>query len=164
MSTKKSVICLIISFIILICCVQSIIYIMFYTHGLYEINISAECITNNSVGRDWRKTYVMDGKYISSGELVTAPLDTTTTKTITTFLTEIDEYCDFAEDNISITLKDDAKAKRLITVYEDNGRFKGNRAEWLVTVSVKFIKRIRPEKENSYRLQKSCVENFHTAF
>ena len=47
-----------------------------YTEGVYEVNISASLLYNNSVGKEWHTVYTCDDSCISSGERWTVSLDT----------------------------------------------------------------------------------------
>ncbi len=112
------------------------------THGVYRIDIEAECISNNSVGNEWEKLYTMDGKEIRSGEKLTLPLNETISKTIEATITEIDKISDVGSKNITLDIINGNKTSVDITVYENGGRYIGNTAEWRVTVSVKLIKKV----------------------
>ncbi len=45
-----------------------ILYDMNYTHGIYELNISALNIYNDSVGNEWEQLYTVHGVKISDGQ------------------------------------------------------------------------------------------------
>ena len=97
---------------VIIGCLYAAWYILYgydYTYGTYEINITAFCVSNDSVGEEWVKTYTMNGNHISSVTRVTAPLDKPTEKIITATLTEIDKNSESATKNIAITLDNEYK-------------------------------------------------------
>ena len=146
MSLKKIIICLIVLIIIFFACIYGIFYILSCTDGVYEVNISSVCVSNDSVGRDWAVNYTEDGKMLFDGYKVTAPLNNNITKIITAKIIERDKYSDEASRDIAIALKDGATSTATITVFENNGRFKGNCAKWEIAMSVKLIKRIPPQK------------------
>lgn len=110
-----------------------------YTHGVYELSIKAELISNDSVGNDWIKTYTCDGKTITDGDQWTVPLETTKTILINATITENDKWDDVGSDSIVVTLVDDYKASTQITVTENKGRYKGNQAVWEITYRVKLV-------------------------
>ena len=141
MSIKKLAICLVVCLIILCGCICYLVYEMNCTHGIYEINISAVCLSNNSVGSEWHKSYTMDGEIISSGEQITAPLDKTIQKTIKATITEIDKWSDTASKDIAFTLRNNESTTSTIIVTENKGRFMGNTSKWEITVNVKLIKK-----------------------
>ena len=141
MSIKKITIYLAVCLILICGCICYLVYEMNCTHGIYEINISSVCISNNSVGNEWYKTYTMDGKIISSKEQIIAPLDKITKMTINATVVERDEWSDRASKDITFTLRENEKITSTIIVTENKGRFKGNIARWEITVSVKLIKK-----------------------
>ncbi len=110
-----------------------------YTHGVYELSIEAELISNDSVGNDWIKTYTCDDKTITDGDQWTVPLDTTKTIAISATIAENDKWDDVGSDSIVVTLVDDYKASTQITVTENKGRYKGNQAVWEITYRVKLV-------------------------
>ena len=141
MSKKKMWTYLIICFILLFCCVGILVYELGCTNGVYRIEISSRCISNNSVGNDWIKTYTMDGETINNRFQIVAPIDTKLRKTIKVKITERDSIPDIAYGEINFYLKDGEIKKSTITVTEKNGRYRGNTALWEIEVSVKFIKK-----------------------
>lgn len=141
MSIKKIVICFVACLILLCGFVGYLIYEMNCTHGVYEINISAVCVSNNSVGNEWFKTFTMDGKAFSSSDMVIAPIESET-KILTATITEKDKYSDSASKDILIPLKNNTVKMTKITVVEQGGRFDSNTAEWEIKISVKLIKKI----------------------
>ena len=113
-----------------------------YTHGVYELSIEAELISNDSVGNDWIKTYTCDGKTITDGDQWTVPLDTAKTISISATIIENDKWDDVGSDSIVVTLVDDYKASTQITVTENKGRYKGNQAIWEITCIVKLVDKL----------------------
>lgn len=116
-----------------------------YTHGVYEVTITATEIYNDSVGDDWQKVYGCDGRIITSGESWTVPLDTTKTVKIDATITERESCPDAAFGTLSVVLKDGYETSTTITVTEDRGRYAGNTAQWKVFCKVKLIKKVEIE-------------------
>lgn len=113
-----------------------------YTHGVYEVEITATNVYNNSVGRSWQKVYTCDGKEIHSGERWILPLDTTKTVTIGATLTEQDMWPDVGTGSLSVVMSDDFETSTAVEVTENKGRYKGNQAEWKVFCKVKLVEKI----------------------
>ena len=113
-----------------------------YTHGVYEVTITASIISNNSVGNDWQKTYTSEGRTIASGEQWTVPLDTTKTLTINATVTESDEWPESGSASLRIILKDGFETSTTITVTENKGRYKGNKAQWKITCKAQLVKKL----------------------
>jgi len=131
---------------VIIGCLYAAWYILYgydYTYGTYEINITAFCVSNDSVGEEWVKKYIMDGNHISSVTRVTAPLNKPTVKIITATLTEIDKNSESATKNIAITLDNEYKTTNSakLTIIENSGRYKGNSATWQIIVSARLVER-----------------------
>ncbi len=88
------------------------------------------------------KTYEMDGDIITSGKRITAPLDSKIEKTVNIIIIEKDKHSDRSEKGIDIVIEDKERVTSTLTVVENNGRFKGNRAVWQIDISVYLSKRI----------------------
>lgn len=139
---KRYICCFIALWLVIFCGIYAIWYIIYgcnYTHGIYQINISDRCILNDSVGNEWIKKYTMDGGIIENGQKINVPLETVTQKTIKVTITERDKYPDESSKYIQIFLRDNETKNYILTVTEDEGRFKGNVAKWEISVSVKFL-------------------------
>lgn len=113
-----------------------------YTHGVYELSISAYCISNDSVGDEWEKSYSCGGKPVSDGQCGTIPLDTAEEITLDITITERDKYCDVGTDSLEIELIDGYEAATVIVVSEDNGRYTSNKARWKISCAVKLIEKV----------------------
>ncbi len=129
--------CLVVAFFSLCSCEEKI-----YTHGEYEITIYSSCIKNDSVGRDWVKTYTCNGKSIASGERFILPLDVVETITIDATIKEMDKWPDVGRGSLSVDLQDGATATTKIRVVENKGRYKRHSAEWEVVCSVELVEKL----------------------
>lgn len=134
--------------VILLCVIIAIVVSLFlpypepnYTHGVYEITIVSERISNNHVGNEWDIDYYCGNLSIYSGKQWTVPLDTIEKVTIDVNITEDDKWPDISYASIPVTLSDNFKTSKIITVIEDNGSFKGNKALWEITCTVKLIEK-----------------------
>ena len=112
-----------------------------YTHGVYEVTIQANEIFNDSVGKDWQKSYWCDGESIYSGQRWTVPLDDEKTINIAVRLTENDNRPDYGQGKMSVVLRDGFSTSTKITVIENRGRYSGNAAQWEIICKVKLIKK-----------------------
>ncbi len=111
-----------------------------YTHAVYKTNITAECISNDSVGDDWGFAYIMDGQEIKSGHQVIIPMiGEAQTKMITATVKERDKMPDVATEEVTFEIRGGEEKRRRLTVTENNGRAKDRCAVWDITVSVEFI-------------------------
>ncbi len=109
-------------------------------YGTFQINIFAECVSNDSVGNEWVQEYFIDGQKIESGYQITIPLNEAPVfKTITATIKEVDKYPDISSLDIPIEIKSGKKAQKTITVTEDGGCRKGACAVWVVTVFIQHI-------------------------
>lgn len=113
-----------------------------YTHGVYEVTISGYQLYNNHIGNDWEMLYMCDNRRISSGERWTLPLGMEKTITIDITLTECDLWDDIGFGSLSVVLKDDYKTSTTVTVIENKGRYKGNKAQWEITCLVKLVEKL----------------------
>ena len=113
-----------------------------YTHGIYEVSITAYQLSNDSVGNSWRKVYNCDGREINSGERWTIPLNIERNLIIDVTITENDKWPDIGRSALSVVLKDGFKTSEIITVIENKGRYKGNKAQWKIICEVELIEKI----------------------
>ncbi len=113
-----------------------------YTHGVYQVTITATEVYNDSVGSDWQKVYSCNGRVINSGECWTVPLDTAEIVTIVATITERENYPDTACGSLSVRLEDGFKTNTNIIVKEDRGRYAGNTAQWDIACSVKLVNKV----------------------
>ena len=112
-----------------------------FTHNIYRIDISADCLQNNSVGKDWFFDYTTDGENIYSGQKISVPIDLKEF-TIDAVITEEDESSDTAEAKIILDLTEtEPTATVRMTVTEDGGAYRGNTAVWEITASAEFLEK-----------------------
>lgn len=116
-----------------------------YTHEEYMILIRAEQIYNDSVGSEWSKEFKLEGDLIQSGDTIQIPIGSKTTKTLDIIITEKDDWPDVGSGSISILIEDGYETSAEITVIEDQGRFKGNKAKWKITCTVRHVRNIACE-------------------
>ncbi|MBQ8001159.1 MAG: hypothetical protein IJ298_08195 [Ruminococcus sp.] len=118
-----------------------------YTHGVYKLTITASEISNDSVGNDWRKSYSCDDRTIFSGEQWIVPLDATETVIIDAVITEVDKCSDVGYGSLCVVLTDGFKTSTTITVTENKGRYKGNKAQWKISCKVTLVEKLEQEQE-----------------
>lgn len=116
-----------------------------YTHGVYQVTITADELSNDHVGNAWQTVYTCEGKPITGSELWTVPLGTTKELTINVTITEKDKWPDVGAETIPVILTDGFQASATITVTENKGRYKGNTALWEIICKVKLIERTEQE-------------------
>ena len=110
-----------------------------YTYGIYELTFTAKKISNNSVGNDWIITYKHNDKEIKSGYQIPLSLEIFTFQTIEVEIREDDKIDDVGSGKMNVAICDGGSGKVRITVTENNGRYKGNSAEWEIICSVKLV-------------------------
>ena len=106
-----------------------------------KVTIQASCKNTNSVGNEWSQTYTLNGQTIKSGTTIEfAPGENVT------FAAKVVEADDSLDDvgtgSKSITLTEQDIRNGLsfeipVTVTENGGRYKGNKAVWTIKVSIK---------------------------
>ncbi len=116
-----------------------------YTHGVYEVTIKADRISYDYVGNEWKKVYKCGSKIIKSGERWTVPLNTTKTVKIDAEITENDAWDDVGYGSLNVVLRDNFETSATVTVKENKGRYKGDKAEWKITCSVELIEKLEKE-------------------
>ena len=110
-----------------------------YTEGIYEVNFSAELLSNDSVGNDWRIEYTCAGERISSGKQWTAALNCVQTVTVDVTVTEDDKWPDTAAESFSVDLQDGFETFVTITVTEDQSRYKDHTAQWKINCKTTLV-------------------------
>ncbi len=113
------------------------------THNVYELTITANLLSNKSVGDDRSKRYTCDGESVPKKTQFLVPIGTTETVEITATVVEQDKYPDVGEGVLSVTLNDGFEASTTITVKENKGRYKGNTAQWKIICTVTLVDQIR---------------------
>lgn len=111
-------------------------------YSTYQIDIEANCIYNDSVGNEWTKIFIMDGKEISNGHRITIQNNKESTKTINVIITEYDKHADVGMDEIIIPIRDAATSKKTIYVCEKEGMQNGKIAEWEIIVHIKLVQKM----------------------
>ena len=69
-------------------------------------------------------------------------LDTTKTLTINATVTESDEWPESGSASLRIILKDGFETSTTITVTENKGRYKGNKAQGKITCKAQLVKKL----------------------
>lgn len=110
-----------------------------YTYGIYELTFTPKKISNNSVGNDWKITYKHNGKEIKSGYQILLSLEVFTFQTIEVEIREDDKINDVGSGKMNVAICDGRSGKVRIIVEESDGRYKGNKAEWEISCSVKLV-------------------------
>ena len=116
-----------------------------YTHGVYEVTIESECISNASVGNEWKRVYKCGSEIVKSGEKWTVPLNINKTVKIDATITERDAWDDVGYGFLNVVLRDGFETSSTITVKENKGRYKGNKALWKVSCDVKLVDKLEKE-------------------
>lgn len=110
-----------------------------YTYGIYELTFTAKKISNNSVGNDWKITYKHNEEIIKNGYQILLSLEVFTFQTIEVEIREKDKIDDVGCGKMNVAICDGGSGKVKITITENNGRYKGNTAEWEISCSVKLV-------------------------
>ena len=113
-----------------------------YKNGVYEVNLSASLVQNNSVGNDWETVFTCDGLQITNRKRWTVPLDIVKTVVVDATITERDKWPDIASGSLCVDLVDGFSTSIFITITENKGKYEGNTAEWEITCTVAFIEKI----------------------
>ena len=112
-----------------------------------RVSVYARLISNDHVGNDWSLDVDLPGLLslpgLDPGRLPASgwvSLSAGSTLTVTVTITEDEKYPDIAEDTVTrkVTSADLRSGFDLViplTVVEDNGRYKGKKAEWEITLS-----------------------------
>ncbi len=106
---------------------------------VYQLIITAELVTNDSVGEEWSKRYMCEGEVVYSGQLWTVPHGTIKQMEIETVITERDKCPDVGSGRLIVELQDGVMVSTVITVRENYGRYSGNIAKWDVTCRVERV-------------------------
>ncbi|MBE6774153.1 MAG: hypothetical protein E7544_08005 [Ruminococcaceae bacterium] len=103
--------------------------------NLYKINISANCISNNSVGKDWVQIFSINDQQIKNGDKISISKDISEVN-FKIYVEESDDSLpDIATKEIILNLESKEATTTSLIVTENKGRFSGNTAEWEITVS-----------------------------
>lgn len=121
------------------CSVQEIEVQTTPTHNVYEMNITATQLSNDSVGREWSKTYWCKGEAIESKTRWTVPIGTTKIVEVEAVITERDKFPDVGNGVLTVELKDGFETSTVITVVENKGVYRGNQAQWEVVCKVALV-------------------------
>ncbi len=113
-----------------------------YTHGIYEVTFSAYTVCNESVGENWKETYLCEGREISSGERWTIPLTEVKTLEIDVTATETDKWPDTGKGSLSVLLQDGVETSAIITIIENKGKYCGNKAQRKIVCRVRLVEKL----------------------
>lgn len=113
-----------------------------YTHGIYEISIEANLIENNSVGNEWSIIYNYNEEKIESGYKILKLLNEKDNFNLKIIITEIDNFPDIANEEISILLQNEESKTSKITITENKGQYKDSIAIWEIKISAKCVKKL----------------------
>jgi len=100
---------------------------------------SVKLLSNNHVGNEWSTLFTVNGKKVTKS--LKLKLKTTDTLSIVCKATEKDSSPDIGKATWSIKVKNIKKGTvtytKTVTVTENKGRYKGNKAKWRFTFTVK---------------------------
>lgn len=116
----------------------------------YYVTYSAKCIANDSVGNEWGYGLIYDGEEYESRSHIT--ITNSKPVSIRVFATEYDSDDDYGSAKIdfdSLTSGEVITKEATVTVRENKGRYKGNRAVWEFTVTLERCDRDKA-KEHSH--------------
>ena len=106
--------------------------------GEYKLSVSFDILSNNSVGNEWDCFFTYEGEQFTDSILFDSS-EKGKIAEILVVIRENDKYPDIKKTKISVPILHNEMKSKKITVTENKGRFKGNSAVWIVSVSVKEI-------------------------
>ena len=109
------------------------------TKGIYKINIRFSRESNNHVGNSWSYGASYNNSRID-GQTITASHGATIS--IFCKVVEEDSVPDVGSGYLSLRMENGAENSIRISVYENRGRYSGNRAVWIVTATATLIERV----------------------
>lgn len=109
------------------------------TKGIYEIQIRFTRESNDHVGNSWSYEASYNNAKID-GETIT--VNHGATISIFCEVVEEDSLPDVGSGYLTLRMEDGAENSLTISVYENRGRYSGNRAVWIVTATATLIERI----------------------
>jgi len=109
------------------------------TKGVYKIDIWFSRESNNHVGNSWYYGASYNNAEID-GETIT--ISHGSTISIFCKVVEDDNIPDVGSGYLSLRMEDGAENSLTISVYENRGRYSGNRAVWIVTATATLIERV----------------------
>ena len=121
------------------CSVQEVEVQTTPTHNVYEMNITATQLSNDSVGREWSKTYWCKGEAIESKTRWTVPIGETSVLEVDIMITEHDKFPDVGRGALAVELSNGFESSTIITVTENKGAYKGNQAQWEIVCKVVLV-------------------------
>ena len=101
----------------------------------YKITYSARMTDNDHVGNSWSKGLEHEGLSIRSGSVVVDDNELT----VTVYAEERDSSTDYDESRVTfknLAVGESETKKVYVYVTEDRGRYAGNTATWLFTITV----------------------------
>ena len=112
-----------------------------FSKHTYVVTYTRELTYNNSVGNEWEKGVRYDGEYISSSSKIIVDASLTEIA-LEAFATELDQWDDYGSTSVTFDALDVGQEQTkwaTVIVVENEGRFKGNRAEWYFEITIKRI-------------------------
>lgn len=109
------------------------------TKGVYQIDIWFSRESNDHVGNSWYYEASYNNAEID-GETITVSHGSTIS--IYCKVVEDDNIPDVGSGYLSLRMEDGAENSLSISVYENRGRYSGNRAVWIVTATATLIERV----------------------
>lgn len=109
------------------------------THGIYKIDVYFSKEANNHVGNSWYYGAFYNDSDID-GESITARHGSSVS--LYCKVVEDDSIPDVGSGYLTLVMEDGSSKSISIYVYENRGRYSGNRALWIVTASVTLVERV----------------------
>ncbi len=110
------------------------------TKGVYLIETEWKMISNDSVGNEWVKSVRCNGEDWEKKKEIIADLNSAIT--VNASITERDSVPDHGEGDLKLHLEDGFSASETIYVWENRGRYSGNKAQWELKCTVRLLRRI----------------------
>lgn len=108
--------------------------------GIYKIEYKFTLKSNDSVGNDWKHSVKYANQELNNGDSIKAPIASEITLDIC--VVEDDIVLDIATIDVVLALEDEVHTTKLITVYENQGQYKGCSAVWEVDCYITLIERV----------------------
>lgn len=112
-----------------------------YTHEVFKVVITESFVSNDSVGNEWDFIYECDGVSVTEERRWTVERDACQRIKIDITAIERDTYSDYGYGEIVIQLKNGFQNSTVVTVTENMGRYRGNKATIKITCKVVRVKK-----------------------
>lgn len=112
-----------------------------FSKHTYFVTYHMELEYNNSVGSEWEKGVRYNGEYVSSSSRIVVD-DSLAEIELEVFATELDEWNDDGTTHVTFDALEVGQTQTkwaTVVVIEDEGRYKGNTAEWYFEITIERI-------------------------